>query len=104
ARGELHGGVVRGDRRYRAGAVGERAEREQLAAVHELRVPGPVGREVLRRQREVSAVIEKHVPLGFLHVRLPPFSRAPRAALIATNALCPALPCSRGEWAERGYA
>jgi hypothetical protein len=27
-----------------------------------------VGGEVLRRQREVAAVIEKHVPLSFLHV------------------------------------
>ena len=77
ARGEVHGGLVGGEDRYRARAVGKRAEGEEHATVHELGVPGLMRGEVLRREGEVAALVEKDVPQGIPHFRC--LSRASRA-------------------------
>src|SRR5579864_5117041 len=57
-RGERLGGLAGGEHRDRARAVGERAEGKQLPALHEIGVPGLVRREVLRREREVAALVK----------------------------------------------
>jgi hypothetical protein len=97
ARGEVHGGLVGGEHRHRARAVGERAEGEEHATVHELGVPGLMRGEVLRREGEVAALVEKDVPQGILHFRC--LSRAsvpPRCAEAVTKQVHCALPrCPR---------
>ena len=102
-RDEPLGRLAGGEHGHGAGPVGERAERQQLAAPHELRVPSLVPGEQLGRPGKVAALVEQDVPLRLCHVRRP--SRAARSVPTERGRGAPLLHCPpRGQPEPRGSA